>query len=257
MQKWVNVYGAIRYVVSALLVVFAFYCFIPDALPFFAYKRTFAANEILKGAGNTYQVPGVISPSYRLPIIADSPTTTHIASNLELFENGKPLGPAHAYAIEISTTGAGRYSHWGAVDSVLLFSTSDNSDPRTNGRTYSVRAYPQIPVALFVIGALPLFVFLICRLIPDRWMPAVQGAICVLIFLLWAHVTWGFVAYSLDSATYYRGLTIVPLGYYYFLHSFPSLTWVPVAQLALLSLQFSSSRLLSAGSAARPGSVRF
>ena len=35
--------------------------------------------------------------------------------------------------------GKGRYSHWGARS--LWFSTSDNSDPRTNGREYKV-VYP-------------------------------------------------------------------------------------------------------------------
>lgn len=58
------------------------------------------------------------------------------ASALRLFENGREIGPAHASHSEIRQLGAGRYSHWG---NQLYFSTSDNSDPRTNGRRYTVR----------------------------------------------------------------------------------------------------------------------
>ena len=57
------------------------------------------------------------------------------ASNLMLLEDGCPLGPAHASHEDIRRYGGGRYSHW---DAVVYFSTSDNSDPRTNGRSYSV-----------------------------------------------------------------------------------------------------------------------
>lgn len=57
-------------------------------------------------------------------------------STLELFENGKPLGPPHHPHSEIRELGEGRYSHWGGQ---IYFSTSDNSDPNTNGRTYQIR----------------------------------------------------------------------------------------------------------------------
>jgi hypothetical protein len=54
-------------------------------------------------------------------------------SNLKLLENENPLGPAHSLHDHIRSLGMGRYSHWGGY---IYFSTSDNSDPRTNGRTY-------------------------------------------------------------------------------------------------------------------------
>lgn len=60
-------------------------------------------------------------------------------SDLVLLEDGKPLGPAHSAHADIRKQGKGRYSHWGARS--LWFSTSDNSDPRTNGREYKV-VYP-------------------------------------------------------------------------------------------------------------------
>ena len=56
------------------------------------------------------------------------------ASKLLLYENNTLLGPAHAIHQHIRKTGHGKYSHWG---SQILFSTSDNSDPNTNGRIYT------------------------------------------------------------------------------------------------------------------------
>jgi hypothetical protein len=54
-------------------------------------------------------------------------------SPVVLYENGEPLGPAHTLHEDISKLGVGRFSHWGMQ---FVFSASDNSDPRTNGRKY-------------------------------------------------------------------------------------------------------------------------
>lgn len=65
-------------------------------------------------------------------------------SRLMVFEDGRPLGLGHRVHDEIRTLGAGRFSHW--YDS-LIFSASDNTDPRTNGRRYSVKASHVVKVA--------------------------------------------------------------------------------------------------------------
>ena len=57
------------------------------------------------------------------------------ASSLQLFEDGRPLGPAHSAHADIRLLGRGRFSHWGPA---VYFSTSDNSNPSTNGRRYSI-----------------------------------------------------------------------------------------------------------------------
>ncbi len=57
-------------------------------------------------------------------------------SILILHEDGIPLGPAHCEHEVIRKTGKGCFSHWGKQ---LYFSTSDNSDPRQNGRTYCLK----------------------------------------------------------------------------------------------------------------------
>lgn len=56
-------------------------------------------------------------------------------SRVALTEDGRPLGPKRSGHDEIRRIGLGRYSHFG---SQIYFSTSDNSDPRSNGRTYAV-----------------------------------------------------------------------------------------------------------------------
>jgi len=57
-------------------------------------------------------------------------------SKLILYEDGKELGPAHNGHIDTMENGLGRWSHWGSRG--IQFSTSDNSDPRTNGRQYKI-----------------------------------------------------------------------------------------------------------------------
>lgn len=62
----------------------------------------------------------------------DTPDDPH-RSTVLLLEDGVPLGPAHTDHDEIRQKGGGRYSHW---HTQLYFSTTDNSDPRQNGRAY-------------------------------------------------------------------------------------------------------------------------
>lgn len=61
-------------------------------------------------------------------------------SSLRLFEDGKEIGPPHTAHQVIRERGAGAFSHWSGTPSgksqTLYFSASDNTDPRTNGRTY-------------------------------------------------------------------------------------------------------------------------
>jgi hypothetical protein len=54
-------------------------------------------------------------------------------SRLRIWENDRSLGPAHCPHDDVRREGGGRFSHW---EGWVYFSASDNSDPRTNGRTY-------------------------------------------------------------------------------------------------------------------------
>jgi hypothetical protein len=60
-------------------------------------------------------------------------------SSLVLAEDGRALPHPHAAHADIRRLGVGRYSHWGAQ---VYFSSSDDSDPRTNGRRYTVEEAP-------------------------------------------------------------------------------------------------------------------
>jgi lysophospholipase L1-like esterase len=55
-----------------------------------------------------------------------------------LLEDGVPLGPPHTSHSEIETHGNGLWSHWKYA---VIFSTSDNSNPRSNGRRYELVTY--------------------------------------------------------------------------------------------------------------------
>ena len=55
-------------------------------------------------------------------------------SALIVSEDGRVLPHGHAAHTDIRQLGGGRYSHWGAQ---VYFSSSDGSDPRTNGRRYT------------------------------------------------------------------------------------------------------------------------
>ena len=73
----------------------------------------------------------------------DADLTGRERSNVQLYEDGKLLGPAHSSLYETAVLGMGRYSHWKGNYSVFAFSSSDNTDPITNGRTYSARRSPE------------------------------------------------------------------------------------------------------------------
>ena len=51
-----------------------------------------------------------------------------------LYENTTPLGPAHTEHADIVKYGHGRFSHWNG--SGFIFSSSDGTNPKSNGRAY-------------------------------------------------------------------------------------------------------------------------
>jgi hypothetical protein len=58
-----------------------------------------------------------------------------VPSPILLYEDDKPLGPSvHDNLWSIARTGEGRFSHWNHTG--MVFSATDNSDPRKNGRQY-------------------------------------------------------------------------------------------------------------------------
>ncbi|MEJ6981373.1 MBG domain-containing protein [Pedobacter sp. P351] len=74
-------------------------------------------------------------------------------STMKVFENGIQIGSAHSQHSDIRNAGMGLFSHYGTR---LRFSSSDNTDPRTNGRvyTYSITTSGSLVGTDFFSGAL-------------------------------------------------------------------------------------------------------
>lgn len=71
-------------------------------------------------------------------------------SKLTVAEDGIPLGPPHQIHTEVMQQGHGRFSHWGGW---LYFSASDNTNPKENGRAYSVSFTYGIHKSLIILLA--------------------------------------------------------------------------------------------------------
>lgn len=67
-----------------------------------------------------------------------APATTPEEGPVRVLENGVELGPGASMHDKIRNEGGGAFSHWIFEQSgpYVLFSTSDNSDPNSNGRKY-------------------------------------------------------------------------------------------------------------------------
>lgn len=111
-------------------------------------RRTYilAPSKIRHEIGFAYEAP-INSRPLGWPITTYEGDTlkSPYVSRLDLYEDGKPIGPAHTLHDDIRKQGLGRYSHWGGW---VIFSASDNSNPLKNGRTYAV----SIPATLSDFG---------------------------------------------------------------------------------------------------------
>lgn len=108
------------------------------------YRTTILQAQISVNEGHTY-VRRTGPPAWS-PIIAVSDSLwDNKASRLKLFEDGRQLGPANAFHNLIRERGRGAFSFWSGH---LLFSASDNSDPRENGRVYQA----DVPLSIGLTG---------------------------------------------------------------------------------------------------------
>jgi hypothetical protein len=116
---------------------------VPDKQQPLVVDYTTTAKEIedAEGASPTYSY--IMARSFGGP--ADN-TTYRNQSTLRIFEDGIELKPAHSLHATIRTQGGGRFSHQksGSYET-LRFSASDNSDPRTNGKTYTYIIDTRLP----------------------------------------------------------------------------------------------------------------
>ena len=118
-----------NHIICALLVAANFIVFLA---PYWAPGFRVQIQNISPETGHAFIAPLLIEPTFPFEFPSDTIDDSE-ASSLSVTENGTPLGPAHSVHADIRAQGLGRYSHWGRL---LYFSTSDNTDPRTNGRQY-------------------------------------------------------------------------------------------------------------------------
>ena len=208
-------------------------------IPFVPVKiETLAPANIGSNGGSSYlaKFEGARSAWPFTQIGVDSSVTPR-GSNLEILENGLKLGPPHTMHSDIAKIGEGRYSHWSHKEDFVIFSTSDNTDPRTNGRIYSVAVKPQISSFLFVLLAVP-FSALLLQWFWSRWLGGAVIAMAAVALVAWLWLMIGHLSLSPDSTTYTTWLLTVPLGYPLFISGIKtllgSLVWVSAVQISLL-----------------------
>ena len=130
------------------MMLFSVLSFLFVAIP---YDGTLDKKKISSSAGNRYVYP-LMETSRLLKILLAVPGDSNEFSQrscLVFKENGKPLGPPHAVHASIEELGKGLYSHW---NDVIYFSSSDNTDPMTNGREYSFSGtmYPRLGILILI-----------------------------------------------------------------------------------------------------------
>jgi hypothetical protein len=125
-------------------------------------EETLPIASMAADGGFGYTARLSLRPTFGYLVAADSPDGSH--SSLRLHENGQLLGAAHTLHSDIRERGQGRYSHWNGH---LWFSTSDSSDPRANGRTYSVSTIASIHSITFVVVGL---IDLLALVIAGPWL---------------------------------------------------------------------------------------
>src|SRR5262249_56278000 len=116
-------------------------------------------------------------------------------SSLRVAENGRPLGPAHALHEDIRRWGQGAFSHW---EGMLIFSTPDGSDARSNGRTYRIEAIVTFrPLVQGLILLVTAFTIFLERKRLAVWLPArgdvVLAGLGAAVGIIMAVVAWGLL----------------------------------------------------------------
>lgn len=136
-------FGAIAAAAAFCSVVLAWAAFPPD------FTLKIPPREVSLRGGHAFVWP-IVTPEY-LPeaLLAGDSMSDPKGSRLQLYEQGRPIGPAHALHLDIEQAGSGRFSHWLAT---VIFSASDNTDPRSNGRSYEART-PIAPPFYLVAAA--------------------------------------------------------------------------------------------------------
>ena len=149
-KKWFSVW----YTVLCLLLVLIIF---PELGELSGARQELNSNRIESVSGHGYQIPIVIDLPWYLEVIGDSANAPR-KSQLKLYEDGTRLRLEHSLHRQIREEGKGRFSHWG---SFLIFSSTDNSNPATNGRKYEFEYVPSIRTSILSYGLIIIGVILL------------------------------------------------------------------------------------------------
>lgn len=142
-DRWHLLFAAVSSVVLAISIAIAIF-----ALSGMTKTQKLLPQMIVAAGSSAYIVQ--LGPDKRGLQFAGNVNGWTSRSNLMVLENGHPLAFRNVPHADIAAEGAGRYMHWADT---LVFSTSDNTDPRRNGRTYSIEGRA-VPSVLWLWGAI-------------------------------------------------------------------------------------------------------
>ena len=163
--------------------------------------RTLTVPEI--GTPERFRYTVALRPSaYRPYFDVEGDALRHARrARTRVFEDGRRLGPPHRPHDYIREDGGGQFSHWG---STLYFSGSDNSDPRVNGRIYTVVTAATLPLEILWVWGLFVLAGAFRAIFRPRsrsvWtLPGAWKAACAVLLV---GFTLGAGAYSIDPASF-------------------------------------------------------
>jgi hypothetical protein len=152
-------------------------------------RITVAANEIQPEIGKAY-VATLPSAMYHVFQAPSDDNANPLQSQLRIYENRHPVGPPHSLHDAIRENGGGSYSHWRGH---LIFSASDDSDPRSNNRTYIAAAPTQLARPL---QALLVVISMFCFVASRRELRKRYATILDKIAAKWSGTGSGFVSFA-------------------------------------------------------------
>jgi hypothetical protein len=131
-----NILDYLRFVIVAvyLAAVMVWLVVSRQIRPNFSFRRTFQA--FVTHPRKQFSLINIVHAGgrcYSGAVDRDFLSDAECISRVRLYEDGTPLPRAHTNLDEIRSVGGGRYLHW---QGSIYFATSDNSDPRSNGRHY-------------------------------------------------------------------------------------------------------------------------
>lgn len=126
------------------------------------FLASLSAHEMVDEGGDAFTFTPDFSTHWPYAI-PSRPVSTLRSDDVKVFENGRFIGALTPSHDAIRQSGSGKYNVWNGV---LWFSSSDNTDPRTNGRIYGIRVKARLAAsaeAALIASSACLAILVFCR----------------------------------------------------------------------------------------------